>query len=162
MKIYCLNNKHLREFNYGYSPFREIVTAINCLLKDLSDRATPIDELTLVRLICQDGLRLYLLEVDRKIVGMGTLCVGPETLMKKEARIEDFVILEALRGRRLGMAFGQYLIKSAKEKKVTAIELTSRSCRVAANKLWERLGFQKIGAKVVSGREKNIYRLELN
>ncbi|OIP79453.1 MAG: hypothetical protein CO002_02775 [Candidatus Portnoybacteria bacterium CG_4_8_14_3_um_filter_44_10] len=117
MKIYCLNNKHLREFNYGYSPFREIVTAINCLLKDLSDRATPIDELTLVRLICQDGLRLYLLEVDRKIVGMGTLCVGPETLMKKEARIEDFVILEALRGRGLGMAFGQYLIKSTKEKK---------------------------------------------
>lgn len=160
MKIYRLNYFH--EFDYGYSPFKEILAAINRLAKELSDRATPIDELALIRLICQDSLRLYLLEVDGKIVGMGTLCIGPETLMKKEAEIEDFVVLEARRGRGLGIMLGQYLIKSAKEEKVTAIELTSRSCRVAANKLWIRLGFQKIGTKIVNGREKNIYRLELN
>ena len=159
MKIYRLS--YLHGFDYGYSPFKEIVAAINGLLKELSDRAKPINELILVRLICQNDLRLYLLEVDRKIVGMGTLCLGPETLMKKEARIEDFVILESFRGQGLGKALGQYLIERAREEKVTAIELTSRSYRVAANKLWERLGFQKIGAKVVNGREKNIYRLEL-
>ncbi len=159
MIIYRLN--HFHEFNYGHSPFKEILAAINGLLKELSDRAAPIDELTLVRLICQDGLRLYLLEADGKIVGMGTLCIKHKTLMKNEAAIEDFVILKALRGQGLGVALGQHLIERAKKEKVTAIELTSRSEREGGNALWLKLGFQKIGTKVVHGREKNIYRLEL-
>ena len=152
---------HFYGFHYGISPSREIIRAINNLLKVLSKRAKPIDASRLIKLICQDNFRLYILELDGKIVGMGSFFIK-RTLMENEALIEDVVIMQELEGRGLGTMMGEYLIARAKEEGATAIELTSRPEREKGNALWLKLGFKKIGTKIVNGREKNIYRLEFN
>lgn len=160
MTIRIVKVDYFYGFHYGFDPFEMVVKAINVLLKSLSQRAKPIDTEYLVKLICQDNFRLYVLEVDGKIVGMGSFFVE-RTLMKCEAVIEDVVILRELEGRGLGTAMGEHLIGCAKNEGAAAIELTSRPERERGNALWLKLGFKKIGTKVVNGREKNIYRLEL-
>lgn len=151
---------HFYGFHCVLNPFGTIVKAINDLLNTLSERTKPTDTDHLVKLICQDNFRLYILEVDGMIAGMGSFFIV-RTLMKCEASIEDVVISPNFQKRGLGIMIGEHLIKCAKDEGASAIELTSNTARVAGNKLWAKLGFRKIGTKIVNGRETNIYRLEL-
>ncbi|MBI4837475.1 MAG: GNAT family N-acetyltransferase [Candidatus Portnoybacteria bacterium] len=160
MTIRIIRIDHFDGFHYGISPFEGTVKAVNDLLCALSERVKPTNIIRLVKLICQDNFRLYILEVDRKIVGMGSLFIV-RTLMKCEALIEDVVILPNLRTKGLGTMMGEHLIKCARDESASAIELTSRPEREGGIALWLKLGFKKIGIKVVNDQEKNIYRLEL-
>ena len=57
---------------------------------------------------------------------------------------------ETTRGRGVGEALSREAIRRAVERGARTIELTSRSSREAANRLYQRLGF--------SLRETNVYR----
>jgi ribosomal protein S18 acetylase RimI-like enzyme len=87
-----------------------------------------------------------------KIVGMGTVYVI-QKLDNKAAFIEDVIVSEQYRGQGLGEKIMRALLELAKENGVRTVNLTSRPSRVAANALYQKLGFQL--------RETNTYKLKL-
>lgn len=85
---------------------------------------------------------------EARIVGMVTVIVITK-IAYDEARIEDVVVDESMRGQGLGKAIMSKAIETAWEMGADKIELTSRASREAANALYQKLGF-KI-------RETNVY-----
>ncbi len=69
------------------------------------------------------------------------------------ARIEDVVVDEAARGRRIGEQLSLAALQKARDLGALNADLTSRPSRVAANRLYRRMGFNL--------RESNVYRLKL-
>ena len=90
---------------------------------------------------------------DEHIVGCASLCVCHSPTGTK-AHIEDVVVLSSYRGQHLGRRMIEYVIEYArKELKPVDIFLTSRPQRVAANELYQSLGFRQ---KVT-----NVYLMEI-
>jgi ribosomal protein S18 acetylase RimI-like enzyme len=69
------------------------------------------------------------------------------------ARIEDVVVDAACRGRGAASALIAAAMDRAGEKGANAVTLNSGPARAAANRLYQRLGFQRV--------ETNVYRLYL-
>lgn len=86
------------------------------------------------------------------IVGTASLYVIRK-VGKATAYIEDVVVDEASRGQKLGLKLMEFLIAEARKRGILSIELTSRPSREAANKLYQKLGFEK--------RETNVYKMKL-
>jgi ribosomal protein S18 acetylase RimI-like enzyme len=87
------------------------------------------------------------------IVGMATLVTFRiPTAMR--AWIEDVVVDEAGRGQGVGTALTQAMVARARELGCRTIDLTSRPSREAANRLYQREGFEQ--------RDTNVYRLTLH
>ena len=70
------------------------------------------------------------------------------------AWIEDVVVDEAARGSGMGAALNQAALDHARLRGAKTVDLTSRPSREAANRLYQRLGFEP--------RETNVYRLTLS
>jgi ribosomal protein S18 acetylase RimI-like enzyme len=68
--------------------------------------------------------------------------------------IEDVVVDEKARGQGVGEALCRHVIEEARELGVKTIDLTSRPSREAANRLYQKMGFEK--------RDTNVYRLTLS
>lgn len=87
------------------------------------------------------------------IVGMATLVTFRiPTAMR--AWIEDVVVDEAGRGKGVGTALTQAMVARARELGCRTVDLTSRPSREAANRLYQREGFEQ--------RDTNVYRLTLH
>lgn len=87
------------------------------------------------------------------IVGCASLCVfvSPTGL---KACIEDVVVSSRYRGRGLGLLLMKHLIEYAKtELHDVTLHLTSSPHRVAANKMYQKLGFEK--------RDTNAYEMKI-
>jgi ribosomal protein S18 acetylase RimI-like enzyme len=69
------------------------------------------------------------------------------------AWIEDVVVDESARGRGVGEALNREALDRARGLGAKTVDLTSRPSREAANRLYQRLGFEP--------RETNIYRYSL-
>lgn len=69
------------------------------------------------------------------------------------AWIEDVVVDGAARGRGVGEALNQFALDLARAKGAKTVDLTSRPTREAANRLYQRMGFQL--------RTSNLYRFDL-
>lgn len=87
-----------------------------------------------------------------QIVGTSTLATFriPTAL---RAWIEDVVVDEAARGTGVGMALTEAMLDRARELGCVTVDLTSRPSREAANRLYQRAGFEE--------RSTNIYRFNL-
>lgn len=87
-----------------------------------------------------------------RIVGLSTLATFriPTGL---RAWIEDVVVDEAARGTGVGMALTEAMLDRARELGCVTVDLTSRPSREAANRLYQRAGFEP--------RSTNIYRYDL-
>lgn len=70
-----------------------------------------------------------------------------------KAYIEDVVVDKDARGKGVGKALISYAIQLARKKRALKIDLTSHPARIAANKLYRKMGFTQ--------RESNVYRLSL-
>jgi ribosomal protein S18 acetylase RimI-like enzyme len=91
-------------------------------------------------------------DVQAGIVGSATLaCFVTPT--GRHAWIEDVIVDEAWRGHGIGEALTRACIERAREMGLKEVNLTSRPSREAANRLYQRMGFQR--------RETNIYRYPL-
>lgn len=89
---------------------------------------------------------------DRPIVGALTLvCFRVPTGLR--AIIEDIVVDESARGEGLGEALTREGLRLAKEYGAKGVMLTSNPRRVAANKLYQKMGFKRW--------ETNLYFYEL-
>jgi ribosomal protein S18 acetylase RimI-like enzyme len=133
-------------------PTDEVAAAVGRLLPQLSQSAGPFDRPALERLVGGDSSRLVVARLDGRIVGMLTLVIYPLPTGVR-ARIEDVVVDEQARGQGIGAALTREAVRLAGLGSARTVDLTSRPSRTAANRLYERMGFQR--------RESNVYRLEI-
>jgi len=91
-------------------------------------------------------------EITGDIVGTLTLVVFRIPTAVR-AWIEDVVVDESARGRGVGEALTVEALDRARVAGAKTVELTSRPSREEANRLYQRLGFER--------RETNVYRYEI-
>jgi len=130
-----------------------LVSVMARLVPQLSRSNPPPDAATLEAIVGSEASVLLLaLDEEEAVVGCLTLALFriPTGL---RAWIEDVVVDEAARGRGVGEALNREAIGRARAEGATTVDLTSRSSREAANRLYQRLGFEK--------RATNVYRLAL-
>jgi len=123
--------------------------AVNQLLPQLSSSAPPLSVDRLRELILSRSVHLYIAREDQEVLGMLSLVLFPiPTGMR--AWVEDVVVDEKARGKGIGKALSEHALKEALRLGAMTVDLTSRPSRVAANLLYQRVGFTK--------RETNVYR----
>ena len=137
----------------------EIHEAMGRLIPQLSRSAAPMSEADVQRFLSQDSVHLFAFRPDeadaqgnRPILGMLSL-VTFEIPTGVRAWIEDVVVDEAARGPGAGFALVDAALEHAKNVGARTVDLTSRPSREAANRLYQRAGFQL--------RETNVYRVTL-
>ncbi len=131
----------------------ELLDTLNKLMRQLSSSISPLTNSYLSSVLSVPSFSLFVAKDDSNtIIGAGSLIVF-EMLSGKRGTLEDLVIDENQRGKGIGKMLMNEMIKKAREEGVKYIDLTSRPSRVAANHLYQSLGFEK--------RETNVYRLML-
>ena len=119
--------------------------------KDLADLDALMHELSATS-FCNEELsnnalndanvHVYVIRDKGHIVATGTLCIK-HTLEFTIADIESVVVSSKCRGRGYGKELMTAMIKAAMKMNVHHIQLTSNPARVAANQLYQELGFEK-------------------
>jgi ribosomal protein S18 acetylase RimI-like enzyme len=130
----------------------ELVAAMERLVPQLSRSNPPPDATALTAITASDSSVLFMASLDGAMVGSLTLALFriPTGL---RAWIEDVVVDESARGQGVGAALNEAAIERARQEGATTVDLTSRPSREAANRLYQRLGFEE--------RSTNVYRLDL-
>jgi ribosomal protein S18 acetylase RimI-like enzyme len=127
----------------------ENLAAVNRLIPQLSRSAPPLTGDALKQIVSWDGNYLLIARDGDRVVGMLTLVTFPIPTGLR-AWIEDVVVDEAARGQGVGAALTEEAVRRARTVGARTVDLTSRPARQAANRLYERLGFEL--------RETNAYR----
>ena len=125
--------------------------SLDVLMKQLSSE--KLVSRSMMEEVIQDwNSHLFALFDDDRIIGCATLSVYYSPTGRK-ACIEDVVVHADYRGRHLGRMLLEHLIAEARAISPIEIHLTSRPVRVAANALYQSLGFVK--------RDTNFYKMVL-
>jgi ribosomal protein S18 acetylase RimI-like enzyme len=119
----------------------ELVAAFAELVPQLSSSSPPPNAQELAAIVDAPDSVLYIARLDDVIVGSLTLAFYriPTGL---KAWIEDVVVSEAARGHGVGEALNRAAIAEAAHRGAKNVSLTSRPSREAANRLYQRLGFE--------------------
>ena len=130
----------------------ELRDALALLLPQLNP-SLPIPTLEhLAAVVADPAVALLIARDGTEIVGTAMVIVYPTTI-RFEARIEDVVVDESARGRGVGEALVRECIEVARRRGASIVELQTARVRVAANRLYERMGFER--------RDSNPYRMTL-
>lgn len=130
----------------------DVVSAFARLIPQLSSSNPPPSAEVLQTIAASEASHLLLAVEDGMIYGSLTLVVfGIPTGLR--AWIEDVVVDGDARGKGVGAALNSHALELAKTLGATTVDLTSRPTREAANRLYQRLGFE--------ARETNVYRYKL-
>ncbi|MDR2038903.1 MAG: GNAT family N-acetyltransferase [Bacteroidales bacterium] len=127
----------------------EIVDALSRLMLQLSPDGKIPGRVNLERIVSRKGSYLFIAR-NPDIIATLTLLVAESPLGAK-AWIEDVIVDKEARGQQVGEKLLIHAIDFAKTLDISSINLTSMPERVAANKLYHKVGFEK--------RETNVYRL---
>ncbi|KOG90865.1 GNAT family N-acetyltransferase [Streptomyces varsoviensis] len=119
----------------------ELVEAFGVLLPQLSSTAKPLDREALTRLVASDTNTVLVARTPEGVVGTLTLVLVPLPSGLR-ARVEDVVVDSAARGRGVAGLLIEEALRIAREAGARTVDLISRPGRAAANRLYERLGFQ--------------------
>lgn len=133
--------------NYTQAQFEDLKQ----LMSELSDRVS-FTQTDLMLVLKDSNCHLYVILDSERIVGCATLCVFHSPTGTK-ASIEDVVVSSDYRGQHLGRQLMEYVLEQAKAYAPVELHLTSNPMRVAANKLYQSLGFQK--------KETNCYQMSI-
>jgi ribosomal protein S18 acetylase RimI-like enzyme len=125
----------------------EVAWALARLLPQLSSTAEPLTPEIIKRLVDHPSVTLLVARIDDRIVGTLTLVRFPLPSGER-ARIEDVVVDESARGQGVGAALTVEALRLAEEFGARSVDLTSRPSRVAANRLYQRLGFTERDSRV--------------
>ncbi|MGI9597764.1 MAG: GNAT family N-acetyltransferase [Acidimicrobiales bacterium] len=130
----------------------ELAAAFERLIPQLSSSNPPPSKEFLADIAASEASHLLIAVEDDYIYGSLTLVVfGIPTSIR--AWIEDVVVDGEARGKGVGAALNERALDMAREMGATTVDLTSRPSREAANRLYQRLGFE--------ARETNVYRFKL-
>ena len=131
----------------------ELVEAFARLIPQLSKSNPPPTGDQLRELVDAPGTHLLVArDGDGTILGSLTLVVFRIPTAVR-AWIEDVVVDDAARGQGVGEALNRHALDVAREHGAKTVDLTSRPSREAANRLYQRIGFEP--------RETNVYRYSL-
>jgi N-acetylglutamate synthase-like GNAT family acetyltransferase len=114
---------------------------IDILMHELS-ATSYCDETLLYNILNDANTHVYVIRENGYIVATGTLCVK-HTLEFSIADIESVVVSSKCRGRGYGKDLMNTMIDKAKQLSVHHIQLTSNPKRVAANQLYQDMGFER-------------------
>jgi ribosomal protein S18 acetylase RimI-like enzyme len=133
----------------------EVVEGFGRLLPQLSKSARRLDADALTAIASAQANSVLIARVGGEIVGTLTLVIFPIPTGIR-AWIEDVVVDESMRGKefggkRVGEALTVEAVRIATQAGARTVDLTTRPSRVAAGKLYERLGFEQ--------RDSRVYRL---
>lgn len=126
--------------------------AVQKLLEQLTSRPVKLTGTTLRKIISQENTHLFFLLADQEIAGMLTVGIYHSPTGGK-AWIEDVVVDEKYRGQGLSKQLVTHAVRFVKEQGIPLIMLTSNPTRIAANKLYQKLGFEQ--------KQTNVYRMNL-
>ena len=129
-----------------------VVDAFARLIPQLSKSNPPPTKAQLQAIVDHDACHLLLArddDVASTILGSLTLVVFPIPTATR-AWIEDVVVDDAARGKGVGALLNAFALDLSKSLGAATVDLTSRPSREAANRLYQRLGFE--------ARETNVYR----
>jgi ribosomal protein S18 acetylase RimI-like enzyme len=130
----------------------EVVAAFERLIPQLSSSSPPPTADDLRAIVEDRDAALFVARLDGRIVGSLTLALYRIPTGCK-AWIEDVVVDRDARGHGVGEALNRAAIDEARRRGAKDVNLTSRPSREAANRLYQRLGFER--------RESNQYRYRL-
>ncbi|HEV2361221.1 MAG TPA: GNAT family N-acetyltransferase [Acidimicrobiales bacterium] len=130
----------------------EIVSSMAALMPQLSSSAAPLGASEVAELIACEAVTQLVARSDGRIVGFLTLVTFPIPPGVR-AWIEDVVVDWTARRSGVGAALVGRAVEIAGSKGARTVDLTSRPSREAANRLYERLGFEL--------RETNVYRIDV-
>lgn len=122
------------------------------LLDQLTTHPVALTETLLREIISQENTHLFFLLKDKEIAGMITVGIYYSPTGGK-AWIEDVVIDSNFRGQGLSKLLVTHAIRFVKSRHIPLLMLTSNPSRVAANKLYQTLGFEQ--------KQTNVYRMKL-
>jgi ribosomal protein S18 acetylase RimI-like enzyme len=133
----------------------ELLSAFERLIPQLSSSNPPPTRAELNEMVMSPAIVLLIARDPNRndeIVGALTLALFriPTAL---RAWIEDVIVDASCRGRGIGEALCMAAIEHARKAGATTVDLTSRPSREAANRLYQRIGFER--------RETNVYRYNL-
>lgn len=126
-----------------------VLKAFNNLIPLLSPSSPLPSKNDLETIVSSNKTKLFIAKEGNDIVGTLTLVFNKIPTGEK-AWIEDVVVSESVRGKGVGKSLTQYAVDYALGKGIEKIDLTSSPERVAANNLYQKLGFKK--------RVTNVYR----
>lgn len=131
----------------------DIVEAFARLIPQLSKSSPPPSKAELQAIADHEACFLLIArEDDGAILGSLTLVVFPIPTAVR-AWIEDVVVDDAARGKGVGELLNRRALEISAEHGAKTVDLTSRPSREAANRLYQRIGFEQ--------RDTNVYRYSL-
>ena len=121
----------------------ELLATFERLIPQLTQATIPTPE-ELQKLIDSPSVLILARNsgVDGEIVGAGTLGIF-RTPSGTHAHVEDIIVDESMRGQGIGEALVSHLLKIAHEMGLKGVSLTCNPSRVAANALYQKMGFKK-------------------
>lgn len=114
---------------------------LTVLVRDLHTDERTVQKEDLKTMVETENIRLVVVKDDDKIIGVATLYIQ-QKLGGKNGIVEDVVVSGDYRGQGLGEKLMREVIEIARNEKLKSISLTSRPQRVAAHKLYQKVGFQ--------------------
>lgn len=133
-----------------YSPV--YLKTIQGFLNQLTPEPMTFTEDMFKEILASKNSHLFFLYQDEEIAGMLTIGTYHSPTGGK-AWIEDVVIDEAFRGQGLSKLLVSHAIEFVKSQHIPLLMLTSNPNRIAANKLYQSMGFER--------KETNVYRMIL-
>jgi ribosomal protein S18 acetylase RimI-like enzyme len=130
----------------------EVLKVLAWLLPQLNPDLPPPTMERLEAIMADPSVTLLFAWDQRDIVGTATVILYNTPVWTK-ARIEDVVVDSDSRGQGAGTALVNACLDIARKKGAQVAELQSRKSREAANRMYQRMGFEL--------RESNLYRLVL-
>ncbi len=119
------------KFSFDLDRVKELTTQL--------DSTAEINEQSLYKAML-DGY-VYQIKEEGKLLGMGWI-FPRQTILRSQAVVEDMIVDESQRGKGLGEKILLELIKWAKDQGVEVVELTTNPKRIAANSLYQKVGFK--------------------
>jgi len=127
------------------APTEELLDAFHKLIPQLKANFLRPTQEEITKLLSAESSNVYIArhpDETAHIVGILTLIIYrvPTGI---RARVEDLVVDESTRGQGIGEGLVRYAIRVARESGADGVSLTSNPKRIAANKLYQKIGFQR-------------------
>ncbi len=132
--------------------YRIDIDRVNFLLAQLTSNFTPHTQDSFIRFLSQPHLYQIGAFDAQQLIGLASLFII-QKIEVKVGLIEGIIVDQNYRGQGIGTQLMHYLITQAQKLNLHHLDLTSNPKRLAANKLYTKLGFLK--------RNTNVYRLVL-